>query len=204
MVNKRGQGHVEIILSMVLFVGFLIFLFVFMRSPFKTKQTLDITSIQQKVLEEINSDIGKLSVIIDPPGIDGIENCYSLDEVNTKTFGDNFIEIQEDPTNPRSYTIYYGDFFVGGKTISCSGPENFELGVYTEESIVVKEKINNEAYDSLKSAGLDSFSFQVRGSFKSKEQIPANVDVFSKDIPIRVMDNKANIQEQILNIKIWG
>ena len=43
MLNKRGLGHVEAILSFVIFIGFIVFAFVFF-SPFESNRTLRSTS----------------------------------------------------------------------------------------------------------------------------------------------------------------
>ena len=217
-LEKTSQGHIEVILSMVLFIGFLIFIFLFLNPSFRTKQELPIKDIQDKVIERISSDIGKLSVIVNTE-----DDCYSLmafsKDVNDK-YDNNFIEIN-DSQDPRRYTIYYGNFFdpslIG--VISCSDKigKDFSLGGYTEESIIVYEKIKElkkdyeENYGGLKeSLKVDDFSFKVKdldGNFVAElivdKKIPENTNVASKDTPIRVMDNRGNIKEFILNIKTW-
>jgi len=205
---KRSQGHVEVILSMILFIGALIFIFVFLNPAIKKKEDINIDKIQEKIINNISSTIGKLAVVTESVG-----DCYSLDEVNDD-YGNNFIEVRNDE---RSYTIYYGDFFDYDfiEVISC--PLNFKLGSYTEEKIIVYEKIqklknNYNNYNLLKrNLGVDDFSFKVKnidGNIieelsVSDEKIPINVDVASKDITIRVMNNKAEISEYILNLKTW-
>ncbi len=215
-IGIRAQGHVEIILSMVLFVGFLIFIFIFMNPFLKTKQEPVIIDIQEEIISEISSEIGVLSVIVNSS-----DDCYSLDNVNDE-YGDNFIEVQ-DLKNPRRYIIYYGDFFDDQKRgkISCTlskESRNFSLGLYTKESIIVEEKIKDlkeryeTDYSGLKQAlEVRDFLFNFRDMDEERvdewsivnKKIPENVDVVSKDIPIRVMDNKAEIYEMILNIKVW-
>jgi len=211
--SKRSQGHVEVILATVLFVGFLVFVFAFLNSSFRTNPDILITNTQEKLLERISSDVGKLSAVVDT-----INDCYSLDKVN-ETYGDNFVEIN-DSNNLRRYTIYYGDFFdsnVVGK-ISCLDRENrnFFLGVYIEEGIIVDQKIKDlkTAYadyaDLKQSLGVDDFSFEFKnldGSVITElsvdGKIPENVDVVSKDFPVRVMNDRAEIRELILNIRVW-
>ncbi|MEK6872433.1 MAG: hypothetical protein AABW90_00290 [Nanoarchaeota archaeon] len=210
--SKRSQSHVEIILSMTLFVGFLIFIFLFLNPAFRTKQELPIKDVQEKVIENISSNMGKLSVIVNTSN-----DCYSLDEVNDE-YGNNFIEI-DDNKSPRRYTIYYGNFF-DPLLISCSDRigRNFSLGSYTEESIIVYEKIKElrdeyeNNYGGLKtSLNIGDFSFKVKdldGNFIAElgvdKKIPENINVASKDIPIKVIDNKGKFYELILNIKTWG
>ena len=210
-MNKLGQGHVEIILSATLFIGFLIFVFIFLNSSLKSGKELPVSKVQDAIIDRISSDVGKLSV-----AVTSSNNCYSLGQVNDE-YGTNFVETID---NQRKYTIYYGDFFdnnIIGK-ISCSGkPEDYKLGTYIEESIIVYDKIlelkqsydNN--YESLKnSLNIEDFSFQFKDNGQEiqelsvKPNIPENVDVASKDLTVRVINNKAEIKEFVLNIKTWN
>ena len=213
MVNKTSQSHVEIIMSMVLFIGFLIFVFLFLNPAFKTKKDLTIDKVQEKITDKISSNIGKLSVITA-----SVNDCYSLEKVE-KDYGNNFTEVQ-DLENPRRYTIYYADFFkesiIGN--ISCSNlPSNFNFGDYVEEKVVVYEKIiglkelYENDYNSLKNQlEINDFSFEVFDINRNKisdlsinPKLPENVDIVSKDILIRVVDSNANFKILILNLKTW-
>jgi len=213
MVKKTAQAHVEIILATTLFMGFLVFVFILFNSSFRTNSEIQTRNIEEAVLESISSDIGKLSVIVNTTN-----DCYDLTKVNEE-YGDNFIEIH-DINNPRRYTIYYGDFFDESQIeeISCSKDKNrnFSLGVYSEESIIVNKKIEElkisyREYSLLKqSLGIEDFAFQFKNldgeiihDLSVEPKIPKNVDVISKDYPVRVMDNQGKIQELIFNIRAW-
>ncbi|MEK6830803.1 MAG: hypothetical protein AABX77_02140 [Nanoarchaeota archaeon] len=222
--STLAQGHIEIILSMTLFVGFLIFLFIFLNPAFKTKEELPIKNVQDKLIENMSSQIGKLSVIT------AVDNgCYNLDDVNDN-YGTNFIEIH-DEENTRRYTIYYGDFFDSSLigTITClnnpgsqgtqttPNSQDFSLGAYTEESIVVYEKIQvlkseyENDYSRLKeSLNVRDFAFSIKkldmeiiNELSVEKDIPIGVDVASKDIPIRVINSRGYINEYILNLRVW-
>ena len=226
--SKRSQGHVEVILSMTLFVGFLIFMFIFLNPTFRTKQELPIKDVQDKIIENISSRIGKLSVIVNKTD-EADKDCYSLKnfskDVNDK-YDNNFIEIH-DSGNSRRYTIYYGemnlfDTNLIGK-ISCINTEkpknewNFSLGNYVEENMIVHQKIKelrdeyeNNYNDLKESLNIGDFSFKVKnldGDFIAElgvdKKIPENINVASKDIPIRVINSQGDIKEFILNIKTW-
>ena len=221
MVSKLAQAHVEIILSTVLFVGFLIFVFIFLNYSFKTSQDISTEKIENKILESISTDLGKLLVVVD----DADEDCYSLDEVQEE-YGEIFVEVH-DLINPRRYTIYYGDFFDQGDIgdISCSGKtgRDFAFGVYANEEIIVSQKIKDfktayEAdYENLRqSLVIGDFSFQFKNldgvilpKLSIVEKIPESVDVVSIDFPVRVVDvggveeDPIVFQELILNIRAW-
>ena len=54
------------------------------------------------------------------------------------------------------------------------------------------------------------FAFEFRkldntkiDDFSVEKKIPGSVDVISKDFPVRVINERAEISELILNIKVW-
>ena len=53
--------------------------------------------------------------------------------------------------------------------------------------------------------GVDNFAFEFRklDDFSVEKKIPGSVDVISKDFPVRVINERAEISELILNIKVW-
>jgi len=220
-MRKKAQGHVEIVLSMVLFIGFLFFVFFYLNPAFRAKPDLPIGDIQQTVINEISADIGKLSVIVAAKELDEEDsNCYYLSNEIIEKYGNDWMEIPT-PGQPRSYTIYYGNFFANKRQTICSTEKeradwDFTLGVYTEESIVRVQKIRdlvteyNENYKNLKERlDVRDFSFVVKNLDgqpflpEAKERIPANVDILVKDIPIRVINNQGQFSELILSIKTW-
>ena len=209
---KRSQGHVEMILTTVLFIGALIFIFIFLRSPFQSRE-ISTEKVEMVLINNLSYNVGKLSVIVDSDN-----DCYNLGEVNDD-YGNNFIEVH-DSINKRKYTIYYGDFFdsslIGKISCSSKNSDKFKLGVYTKEKIITKNKIQNLkiAYDDyaiLKEAlKIEDFSFQFKNlnneiitELSVNHLIPENINVASNDIPVRVIDEKGNILELILNIKTW-
>jgi len=206
--SKRSQSHVEIILSFVIFIGFLLFVFIFMNPFAKAKDTSYIMdNIQKTVIGNITEKIGKLSIILNKTG-----DCYDFNETNYKS---NYYEVQEDNMK---YMIYFSNIFTinaPNKNSSCN-PNNYTLGVYSEEEMVVYEKIinlknnYNSDYNSLKSSlGItNDFSFNVENMMGEElisvsRNIPTGIDVEAREIPIRTINSNGQIQELILNIKAW-
>ena len=208
MKNKKAQSHVEMMLSFVIFVGALIFIFIFLNPFAKTADKISVIDDIQKVLiKDIGSEIGKLSVIGDsgtnPPTI-------------PSGYGNNFIEVQETFSNPIKCNLYFSnDFGVG--TQNCQF-NSYILGVYSKEEMIVWGKItilktNYDAdYSGLKSSlGIsEDFSFSFKnigggevGALSVSKNPPVGVNVESKDFPVRVINSLGNINELILNIKVW-
>ena len=136
MVNKNATSHVEMVLSLVLFVSFLFFIFIII-TPFTKNKNLYFFDSEQLLIDKINSEIGKLAIILNSNN-----DCYDLSYVN-QIYGNNFVEIS-DPTNPSRLTIYYGDFFdpsIMGSTCSYNLSHKFSFGGYQKENFIVYGKI---------------------------------------------------------------
>lgn len=207
--SKRSQSHVEMMLSFVIFVGALMFIFIFLNPFAKTAEKISvIDDIQKTILENIGSEVGKLSVIGNSGGVD-----YTIPAV----YGNNFIEVQETFSDPIKCNLYFSnDFGVGTQTCQF---DNYVLGVYSKEKMVVWNKItslksNYEAdYSGLKSSlGISqdfSFSFKnINGAeieeLSALKNPGVGVNVESIDFPVRVIDSSGNINELILNIRVWS
>lgn len=212
--SKRSQAHVEMILATTLFIGFLIFVFIFLRSSLKTTQEIPTDEIQREILERTQQEVGKLSVIVGTLA-DGSRACFNLDAVEDE-YGTDFRSVS-DPSNPGRYTIYYGHFFNKNPITCAKANENFTLGGYIEEKLVIDTNITllvNEYetdYSALKQdLGVDNFAFEFRDenneiieALSVRGKIPENVDIISKDFPVRVIDANAQMTNRILNIKAW-
>jgi len=208
--NKKGQGHIEMILSFVIFVGFLIFIFMFL-NPFSSKtEPVPVERVQKIVVNVMSLEIGRLSAITD-----STSDCYSLDAVN---YGDDFVEIQN-VNNPKKYDIYFNEIF-GPGVISCSTVPNlnYTLGMYSKENMIIHENVEDlktdyeSGYSSLKSSlGLRndfSFSFRVIGGNVVEElsvdkNPSAGVNVYAKEFPVKVIDSKGEIRGLIMNLRVW-
>jgi len=215
--SKRSQAHVEIILATTLFIGFLVFVFVFLNSSLKTTQDIPTDKIQDAILDQVQQEIGKLSVVLgsDPKIVDA-DRCFDLGDVNDE-YGADFRYII-DPSNPKRYTIYYGSFFEKNVLATCStANRDFRFGGYIEENLVIEENIillvdaYKLDYSKLKQdLGVDNFAFEFRDEnnnilklFSVKGKISDNVDIISKDFPVRVINNQAEQSNLILNIMAW-
>ena len=206
MNSKRAQGHIEIISSFLIFIGFLLFMFIFL-NPFATSESKDIVNnIERSILNNISEDVGKLSVIVDEG------KCYDpLDFDLYKKTGQNIKLI----SSGRKYTIYYGNFFIPDVP-SCTGEVSYTLGTYSTENMIIYEKIielrtsydNN--YEDLKtSLGIiDEFIFELKRidggvEIGVNKEVPFGIEAPAADIPIRVINSNGVVSEFILNIRVW-
>ena len=205
--NKKGQGHVEIILSFVIFIGAIILLFIFINPFARTKITSATGEVQEKIIEKISLDVGKLSIITN-----STESCYEFNESN---YNGNYVEISE---IERKYDIYFGKIFENKTTKKGCAPLNYSLGIYSIKKMIVYDEIiklvteYNEDYDALKtSLGIkNEFSFLFKNikdneisELSVSKNIPAGVNVISNEVPVRVINKNGEILELVLNIREW-
>jgi len=212
--NRRGQSHVEVMLSFGLFLGALTFIFIFINPFAETGEKIySIDKIKAEVIYELSSNVGILSIIS--------TNVEGRCKPDLDSFGTNYI-IVPDEIYPGKWTVYYDDdLFDGGDNIKMNQKQECSIGSYYEEVMVTETKIENlikryeDDYTSLKKSMeiTDDFIFDIRGlinpaeSFEIKEEskrrIPAGVNVESKNYAIRVINSEGIINEYVLNIRVW-
>jgi len=167
-LNSKAQGHVEIMLSFVLFIGAIIFIFVFI-SPFKAdKEILIEDNVQKIIMQNITKDIGMLSIVI---GINP-NNCYKFVESD---YNGNYIEKWDSVL--RTYTIYFSEEFTTfnpNYNPACGSeiptPYEYTLASYSIEKVVFNKSIielknaYENDYNKLKQQlGIDyDFSFNFK------------------------------------------
>lgn len=205
--NNRAQGHIEIILSFLIFIGFLLFIFMFMNPFAQTESKNIIDNIEKSILNEISVDVGKLSIIVD-----STSDCY--EESALDSYSENYLEIAED----RKYTIYFNDIFGSRPVPSCSdvAGRGYTIGKYSKENMIIYEKIQElrtnyiDNYEDLKtSLGiLDEFTFELKKIDGGVEigvtkEVPFGIEVEAADVPLRTINSNGEISEFILNIMVW-
>lgn len=210
LTYKKSQAHVEMILATTLFIGFLIFLFIFLKSSSKITKELPIDEVKLAVIKEMEVNIGRLSIVLASE-----TSCFDLTDLYDE-YGTNF-RVLKDPLNPKRITVYYGEFFEKNFQACDSNKKNFKTGAYIEEKIILEKNVEklvgdyNLDYSILKQRlGIENFAFEFKDKMGEiiqklsvKGKIPQNADVVSEDFPVRVINNKAEISELTLNIKVW-
>jgi hypothetical protein len=224
--SKLSQGHVEMIISLALFVGAVLFIFIFINPFTNNQETLSyIKNVEREILNNISGKVGKLSIIsTDDNG------CYNFNENEyKKLFSENdfskvnYIESLESSVPGKyKYSIYFSDMFETtiekNKKSSCD-KKDYTLSSYYDENFVINEKIkelktNYEADYGLLKKNLRinrDFSFSVKENENSLDieglsvvkKSSAGVERESEFVPIIIMDKSGNIKQLMFNIKVW-
>ena len=176
--SKKAQGHVEMILSFAIFVGFVFVMFIFM-NPAKEKTTsyAGLDTAETIVLDNLSTNFQYIALILVNPRPN--LNCFAVN--NPFNFSENVLAIDENnnvvnsynqvispqkiyikPTNKNSrlYKLYFSNDFADYPEYGpCDdlNPVNYTFGVLTKEKLVLFEKlagfqeIYEENYKQLKS-----------------------------------------------------
>jgi len=216
-ISKKAQGHIEIILSFIIFIGFLLFIFMFLNPFTKTKETGYIMdNIQKSIINKISDDVGRLSVIVNED-----DKCYDKTKFSQYLNVEDKIRVVQDNKNTRKYDVYYGNFFIeNNPEPDCSLGENYTLGTYSIEKMIIYDKISvlkddyESDYDNLKKSLriTNDFLFKIRNlageedsllSVEYPKNIPTGIDIEAREIPIRIIQNNGIIIEKKLYIQAW-
>ena len=206
-LSRKSQGHIEVILSFSLFIGAILFIFLFITPSFKDVDKTNIEQTTDKVINNMSLDIGRLSIISD-------SNCYNY----TDDYGVSYVETKKD----NEFIIYFSD---EEDTFNNTRPNkndvdclDYNTGVFSEEDVIVyNETVDFKAkyesdYEKLKEdIGIsDDFSFQIKdingqaiNELSASRNIPGNVNVKATEFPIRVIDRDGIIHEFLFNIRVW-
>ena len=173
MRSKKGAGHVEVIISFVIFIGFLVFLF-FIFNPLElVRDTSLVDSVFIKMEERIAIEVSSVSLSLVSPG--DVQDCFGiLDDLNCAeedkevrvldkegnsdieaSLGNENINIKKDSDN--FYTIVCTeDIDPIQDPGDCPAPSgDYELGIISEKMIWSDEGFQRfvgeyEEYESLK------------------------------------------------------
>jgi len=232
---KRSQAHVEMILSFVIFVGFIVTMLIIL-SPVRNRQIsytiLDIT--EEQLLERLSINYTTLSLTLTQDTNQG--TCFSVpntlgisadrvvkDQKNiiiaSQDAGGRIV-LEKSPNNVRFYNFYISESFnpSSGSLTGCVelNSENYTYGVLNLHDIVLYENIENfstsynDDYEELRKE-LDiqnDFAFFVYNEtgilFQGEIYKPRNVQVVSRNLPIRVMNKNAEVSNLIINLQAWS
>ena len=227
-IKKSKKGvHVGVVLSIVMFIGFLVFLYVIMSpaiNPQKDKQAI-LDSLEIRLLEQVSANFTTVSIStsavclkinktdLDASGLNAFAKDYSGNDIYFYDSAGNTI------VNPENlFKIYYSeeefDESVAG---SCDTPTD----IYIVKSIKTNEKtfetkilalisLYGSDYEDVKELlrvpeGNDfsfNFTYYNKTNIGTTKQIPS-VNVYAEEIPVQYVDRRANLEPGSITIKIW-
>ncbi|MDP2924830.1 MAG: hypothetical protein Q8N99_00500 [Nanoarchaeota archaeon] len=200
--------------SFAIFIGAIIFIFaIFTPASEPSKKQYDMPKIKKIIMNNVSTDVGILFVTVSKTNA-----CYDFNpKYYLKT---NYLEINVSGEK-RRYDIYFSDIFPLNVTFlrsSICPAKKFNLGSYHVENIVAEKRLKElnisytADYNKLKNElGINyDFSFilmkldnTILPELSAEKKTNARVEKISENIPIRVINNSGQIEERILNIRMW-
>lgn len=230
--NKYGAGHLEAILAFILFIGFLVFAFIFF-SPFESGRTLDssIDYAFREVIEYTEAKIEFYSVVISPDveGPVGIplrmpSNYYGARVENsmgkiTESNSENLGVVYFDNSGNGFFKLIFAPGLDDG-TLEDGRPLTSDEYSVSSSDIRNVLRISNfsalkteyeENYADLKEKfnlpnRIDfDFSLILRNGsiIEGKRQIPEDLEILSKIDRIEVVGNDGVTEFADLIVRVW-
>ncbi len=215
MQNKRGISHLELITAVIIFIFAvtLIIFFISVDISPKTSEAL-LDAIEIKLREKAEIDYGKLLLYVETISSGCFEVPIHEDltgkNLSIKNGGDfmkfNITEnnILIDKGTENIYEIYsFSEEIVQHEEIT--GPcevitYNYSISYYGK--IFIEKEISQISGTDL---GYEDFSITIEALDLTlgKENPPEGVEVQAKDLIINIITENGEINETIINIKVW-
>lgn len=224
---KRSQGHIEMMLSFALFLGAILFIFFYINPFAKTvEHSNELNSVQNKIMNYITANVGRLSVISNYDLVLNPNYCYYFDALKYADASAVYVEDEGSIlSNKKQYTIYFGDSDVfqptppPHKVVGCN-PLYYRLGVFSNQTIISSAKIKYivqragvslDYSDFKKSLGISGdFSINTTNlnrisipELSFSRNIPGTVEVESREFPVVAINDSGQANQLIINIKAW-
>ena len=228
-MEKRGLSHIEAIISFVIFIGFLIFAFIFF-GPFQSNRVLD--SSLSYAITEINQNVSSLletySLVINHQGDSQIGLSLETDlggarveDNNGQVLASGFDRQNvyfERAGNDFVVVLFNDDFKNGGLSSGeILSEENYSVSssdereVLSEKRLIALNKSYHESYVELKNQfnlpNRVDFAFQLRfddgGLIDGSRTVPEDIEVFSSEERIETVRTDGSIVFADLIVSLW-
>lgn len=227
--NKKAATHIEMVLSFVIFIGFVIFILaVFNPFQFTSKETSNIENIARKIQENLSVNVDFLTLKLTSPSPDCFYVPYSLNNVVVKNMekrkkiaesAESEIRIEGDSSDDFFY-IYSSKIFLQDSLSGCVLlPENsYSLGLLQNQGMIFNGSLlgfKNEyetnylkLKNNLEIPASDDFLVKVldmQGDVKMdvKMDKPSSIKISAKDTPVQLIYKNGTINYALMHIEIW-
>ena len=230
--TKKSQGHIEVIISFVIFIGFVLTFFLFLNP-------LNRVAINPSALDDIQAilfDNLSSPVKYVPVRLHSIQDaCFEINDAldlgNTTIVFDSNGKILTSQLNngkisisnsgeEKFYKIYSSDLFEGSTLSLCIALDSsdYGFGVLSSENRIFFENLKSlqrdyiSDYDGLRKnlkirSNFDFVIFDLNRYAIMNDTISVHKlkgeNILARDIPIRVINETAGENEFIFSLRVW-
>tara|TARA_Y100000310_G_C20503048_1_gene724981 strand:- start:146 stop:856 length:711 start_codon:yes stop_codon:yes gene_type:complete len=230
-INKKGAGHIEIILSSIIFVSFVFFVLLVLKPTkmFARLSTSHLDITESEILKRISTEFSIVSLKIPEP-LEHAPDCFFI---NTDKIKRGKIIVKNEAGERRDaikvgreisiryigeefYRIYSSEEFDETSSVSgCFGLSDYILGVprnyvvVSENEITELSNLYSADYSGLKEGlGLkNDFNILIKDKndreFKLEIYKPEGIDITARDVPIEILNNNGDLIPGVMNIQAW-
>lgn len=183
MINKKGVSHLEMIISFIIFAGFVLFLLLYfpIRNPQGSSVALD--DAERGILDFVNLRIVYYTIVLNNTGNLPKDGCFNLSSelrnISVRNETDEILDAYSDSKNNyiqlsgKFYTIYSSSLFYEknpGNLVSCLILEEikgYTIGITRVYNIVSYEKISllKNSYEHDYSSLHDKLGIPIKNDF---------------------------------------
>ena len=232
VIDKKGSGQFEMVISFVFFMGFVLFLFLFLKpGDTTTLSGAVIAGLCDSFEEEVHTNFSSVFLKANTTGtcfkIILPENIfkYSVNE------GDSYValldgnkvnsDLKSDGLNiedsSKFFRVAISPEFEDGDLSGCSPLINFELGSIVERRVVSYkslEKMKDDYYNNYEGLRSDLnvppiYDFAIIPESISdlemmpKSGIPSAVEVMARDYVFELIRSDGTFRNERINFRIW-
>lgn len=230
---KKGAAHIDVIISFIIFLTFVVFILVFF-NPLKkySASTAPLDAAEAVIIKATSIDVTTVSLSLNTSStiIPGIGGCASIqlplanpiavidengDSTNADRSGNrvNFVR-----SFGKFFKIYSSEELVENTiTAPCNSltANDYTLGIQKTEKKIAYSKLlalnysySNDYAQLKEDLNLtNNFNVGVRiGSeylFKTDIYKPKNVEAMARDVSIEILDENGNLIPAMMNIQTW-
>ena len=228
-LDKRGLSHhVEMMLSFVMFIGFVFFLLIFIRpydNDFLTGSV--VLGVHHNVFDFAETDL--ITFFVEANDSSNSLDCFVLDipselhdvSLNSSVFWkidnssfDSEVVGNVIRVNGSSgyYYAFVSDSLRDGGVISCSNVFNYTFGGFRSDRVVSAKTLTDmkKDYDSdyallRQRMGVpDLYDFSIVSDFvKMEKSIPSSSEVFARDYVEKVLFEDGRVEYVRFTVKVW-
>ncbi len=221
--SKKAASHIEVILSFVIFLGFLIFLLAVFNPFTSSTRGNNLYYAERAIRNSTEVELEFMTISFNGTKKDCVYFDYKLQSgiyAKNESFGETRAKNQDNKIylegGGRFFYIYSSPEFEQqdfSPNINCKDMKDYRIGLYRNYSVISFNKLDLliQEYDS-DYLGLRArlgikgeFAFNIRDT-SGNQILLANKQgkkIYAKDVPIQLVYSNGTLKYAIMNIQTW-